>query len=29
MNTLTFTHTMTMKWIEYLDLNVYYDNEVE
>jgi len=29
MNTLTLTYTMTMKWNEYLDLYVYYDNEVE
>jgi len=29
MNILTFTYTMTMKWYEYLDLYVYYDNEVE
>jgi len=29
MNTLTFTYTMTMKWNEYIDLYVYYDNEVE
>jgi len=29
MNTLTFTHTMTMKLNEYIDLYVYYDNEVE
>jgi len=29
MNTLTFTYINTMQWNEYLDLYVYYDNEVE
>jgi len=29
MNTLTFTYTMAMECNEYLDLYVYYDNEVE
>jgi len=29
MNTLIFTYTMTMKLNEYIDLYVYYDNEVE
>jgi len=28
MNTLTYTYTMAMKLNEYLDLYVYYDNEV-
>jgi len=29
MNTLTFTYTMAMEWNEYINLDVYYDNEVE
>jgi len=29
MNTLTFTYTMTMGFNVYLDIYVYYDNEVE
>jgi len=29
MNTLTFTYTMTMELNGYIDLYVYYDNEVE
>jgi len=29
MNTSIFTYTMAMEWNEYLDIYVYYDNEVE
>jgi len=29
MNTLTFTYTMAIEWNEYINLDVYYDNEVE
>jgi len=29
MNILTFTNNMAMEWNEYLDLYVYYGNDVE